>query len=68
MRKLDRSSVQALQLKAPGACEQQKRRLRARIRSGDILGNFSESKKEKIWSDIQAATVNCRVPSLYSFF
>lgn len=68
MRKLDRSSVQALQLKAPGACEKQARRLRARIRSGDILGVFSESERENIWSNIQAATVDCTVPSLHGFF
>ncbi|TQV90097.1 hypothetical protein IF1G_11237 [Cordyceps javanica] len=48
MRKLSRSSVQALQLKAPGACQQQARRLLARIRSGEILGGFSESEKERI--------------------
>ncbi|KAJ3499714.1 hypothetical protein NLG97_g109 [Lecanicillium saksenae] len=68
MRKLDRSSVQALQLKAPGSCEKQARRLRARIRSGDILGAFSESERENIWSNLQAATVDCTVPSLHGFF
>ncbi|KAJ2982773.1 hypothetical protein NQ176_g1164 [Zarea fungicola] len=68
MRKLDRASVQALQLKAPGACGKQARQLQARIRSGDILGAFSEDERQKIFSNLQAATVDCSVPSLHSFF
>lgn len=68
MRKLDRSSLEALQLTAPGACEKQARDLHARIRSGDILGAFTEAEREKIWSNIYDATIDYTVPSLHSFF
>ncbi|KAM3563043.1 hypothetical protein ARSEF4850_002510 [Beauveria asiatica] len=68
MMKLDRTSLEALQMKAPGACEKQARDLYARVRSGDILGAFNEAERERIWSKIYDATVDCTVPSLHSFF
>ncbi|OAA45714.1 hypothetical protein ISF_09582 [Cordyceps fumosorosea ARSEF 2679] len=68
MMKLDRTSLEALQLKAPGACEKHARDLHARVRSGDILGAFNEAERERIWSKIRDATVDCTVPSLNSFF
>ncbi|PQK10244.1 hypothetical protein BB8028_0002g05680 [Beauveria bassiana] len=68
MRKFDRSSLEALQLMAPGACEKQARDLHARIRSGEILGAFAEAERERLWIKIFNATVDYRVPSLHSFF
>lgn len=68
MGRLDRASVQALEQKAPGACQKEAQRLYGRIRSGDIIGAFGDLEKEQIWSRLCSTTTDCMVPSLRGFF
>lgn len=68
MERLDRPSILALQLKAPGACEKEARGLEFRINSDEILTRLTALEKKEIWDKLCKATVDCLVPSLYSFF
>lgn len=68
MERLDRESVRALELKAPGACQKESRELYGRVRSGDVLGAFTVAERERIWSRICSATTENLIPSLYGFF
>jgi hypothetical protein len=68
MQKMDRSTVKALELTAPGACRADFQALYGKVRSGQILGAFSERDREDIWDRVLSATVDCLVPSLFSFF
>ncbi|KAH7111262.1 hypothetical protein B0J11DRAFT_598641 [Dendryphion nanum] len=66
--KLDRATVKALELTAPGACRTDFKALIGKVRRGQILGAFSEGDREAIWSRVLSATVDRLVPSLFSFF
>ncbi|KAH7108729.1 hypothetical protein B0J11DRAFT_241648 [Dendryphion nanum] len=68
MRKVDRATVKALELTAPGACRTDFQALHGKVRCGQILGAFSERDREAIWSKVLSATVDRLVPSLFSFF
>ncbi|OWT42517.1 hypothetical protein VFPPC_18348 [Pochonia chlamydosporia 170] len=68
MERLDRESVQALEHKAPGACQKEARQLYGRIRSGDILGPFSDVEREQIWLRLCSTTTESLIPSLRGFF
>jgi hypothetical protein len=68
MQKVDRATVKALELTAPGACRADFQALYGKVRSGQILGAFSERDREDIWSRVLSATVDRLVPSLFSFF
>lgn len=68
MERLDRPSILALQLKAPGACEKEARELELRIDSVEILTSFTALERKQIWNNLCKATVDCLVPSLHSFF
>lgn len=68
MERLDTTSVRALELRAPGACEEDARALYGRVSCGEILSSFSNEERQVIWSKICSATVDNLVPSLYGFF
>jgi hypothetical protein len=68
MQKVDRATVKALELTAPGACRADFQALYGKVRSGQILGAFSERDREDIWTRVLSATVDRLVPSLFSFF
>jgi hypothetical protein len=68
MQKVDRATVKALELMAPGACKADFQALYSKVRNGQILSAFSERDREDIWSRVLSATVNRLVPSLFSFF
>jgi hypothetical protein len=68
MQKVDRATVKAFELTAPGACRADFQALYGKVRSGQILGAFSERDREDIWSRVLSATVDRLVPSLFSFF
>ncbi|KAH7111361.1 hypothetical protein B0J11DRAFT_543704 [Dendryphion nanum] len=68
MRKVDRATVKALELTAPGACRTDFLALHGKVRCGQILGAFSERDREAIWSRVLSTTVDRLVPSLFSFF
>ena len=68
MKRLDKQSVLALELKAPGACQKVARGLYGRVHGGEILSAFSQSERELIWSKICSATTERLIPSLRGFF
>ncbi|KAJ6437507.1 hypothetical protein O9K51_10066 [Purpureocillium lavendulum] len=68
MGRLDRATVLALELTAPGACEKDAQVLYGRVRSGEILSAFGEREREAIWTRLCSATVDCLVPSLFGLF
>jgi hypothetical protein len=68
MQRVDRATVKALELTAPGACRADFQALYGKVRSGQILGAFSERDREDIWSRVLSATVDRLVPSLFSYF
>ncbi|KAK8920151.1 hypothetical protein VCV18_008986 [Metarhizium anisopliae] len=68
MKRLDKESVLALELKAPGACQKDARDLYGRVHGGEVLSTFSQAERERIWSKICSATAECLIPSLRGFF
>ncbi|KAK2589595.1 hypothetical protein QQS21_012726 [Conoideocrella luteorostrata] len=68
MQRLDKESVLALELKAPGACQKDTLDLYGRVHGGEILCTFSQMERERIWSRICSATTECLIPSLRGFF
>ncbi|KAI1382530.1 uncharacterized protein F4822DRAFT_441841 [Hypoxylon trugodes] len=68
MKKLDIPTLEAIQLKAPGACRADTDELKHRIRRGELFGAFTEEERSAIWTRLCALTTDCVVPSLYAFF
>ena len=68
MAKLDRTTVMALELTAPGASAKEAKDLHSRIQSGQLLSAFSDAERQMIWSRLCAATTDCLVPSLHAYF
>ncbi|KAF2844516.1 hypothetical protein T440DRAFT_436373 [Plenodomus tracheiphilus IPT5] len=68
MQQVDRATVQAVELTAPGACEQDAAVLSGKLRKGEIFGAFSEQERETIWREILAVSRDRLIPSLFSFF
>ena len=68
MAKLDKASLLALQLTAPGACKADARKLHARVRHGEVLGGFTGAERDRVWAKLCSATTDCLVPSLFGFF
>jgi hypothetical protein len=66
MRKVDRATVQALQLRAPRASTLDTRILRRQIQGGEIFGAFSEQERETIWGRLHL--IEGLIPTLFSFF
>ncbi|KAH8701384.1 hypothetical protein GQ44DRAFT_778714 [Phaeosphaeriaceae sp. PMI808] len=68
MLKVSRADVQALELKAPGACRSDRLSIYGQLRAGKIFGAFTDREREAIWTDILSETTNRLIPSLSSFF
>lgn len=68
METLDVTSIRALELHAPGACQDEAHTLHNRVQAGEIFGEFSTEKRQILWSNICSLTVDCLVPSLLGFF
>jgi len=68
MERLDIKSLKAVELKAPGACEETRDNLHGYILSGRYFSCFSEEERAGIWIRLCATTTDCLVPSFYGFF
>ena len=68
MQKVDRPTVMALELTAPGACSADARALYGQLRRGQIFGNFNEQDREVIWSEVLSVSTDRLIPSFFSFF
>jgi hypothetical protein len=68
MQKVDRTTVKALELTAPGACKADFQDLYGKVRKGKIFGAFDEEERECIWSRVLSASVDRLIPFLFSFF
>ena len=68
MAKLDRTTVKALELTAPGASAKEAKDLHSRIQSGQLFSAFNDAERQMIWSRLCDATTDCLVPSLYAYF
>jgi hypothetical protein len=68
MRRVDRVTVKALELTAPGACRTDMRALYEQVRSGQIFGAFNEQDREVAWRGVLSVSTDRLIPSLYSFF
>src|SRR5438045_8324504 len=68
MKKVDRATVKALELTAPGACRADAEVLYGKLRTGQIFGAFDEQEREAIWIEVLRVSTDYLIPSLYSFF
>jgi hypothetical protein len=68
MKRLDRSTVKAVELTAPGACTRDAERLRSELTQGQIFGAFTKQEREAIWSELLATSTDRLIPSLFTFF
>ncbi|KAI1316407.1 hypothetical protein F5Y16DRAFT_393148, partial [Xylariaceae sp. FL0255] len=68
MELLDPVTVEALQLKAPGAYDSERNRLNLQVLSGEILGAYPGAHRQTLWARICTASTECLIPSLFSFF
>jgi Protein of unknown function (DUF3723) len=68
MRKVDRPTVKALELTAPGACRADFEALYGKLRKGQIFGAFDEQGREDIWGRVLSASTDRLIPSLFGFF
>ena len=68
MKKLDRHTVKAVELTAPGACRQEEQKLYEMVQKGRIFGGFDEKEREEIWRRVLAVSRDQLIPSLFSFF
>jgi hypothetical protein len=68
MKKLDRHTVKAVELTAPGACRQEEQKLYKMVQKGQIFGGFDEKEREEIWRRVLAVSRDQLIPSLFSFF
>lgn len=68
MRKVDETTVKALEGTAPGACSADYTSLLSELRSGRIFANFSDLEREELWSQVCIVSRRCLIPSLHTFF
>lgn len=68
MRRLDPITLKEIELKAPGACEEDAKALYGRVISGKIFSNFNTQEREILWRELCSITTECLVPSLFGFF
>ncbi|KAM4063627.1 hypothetical protein HRG_011292 [Hirsutella rhossiliensis] len=68
MCQIDSATVEALQGRAPGACRTDHDDLVARLKSGQIFGNFSELQREAMWPKVCSTSRTQLIPSLFTFF
>ncbi|KAI1370154.1 hypothetical protein F4677DRAFT_383992 [Hypoxylon crocopeplum] len=64
----DISTLEAIQFKAPGACQTDADEMRLDVQSGRLFGAFTEQERDTIWTKLCAATTACVIPSLFGFF
>jgi hypothetical protein len=68
MKKLDRHTVKAVELTAPGACRRDADQLHSDLTKGRIFGAFTEQERAEIWIELLAASTDRLIPSLFTFF
>ena len=68
MQKLDKATMKALELTAPGASRADRRTIVRQVRSGQILARFAEREREAIWNEVLAVSTDRLIPSLFTFF
>ncbi|KZL65378.1 hypothetical protein CT0861_10703 [Colletotrichum tofieldiae] len=68
MQLIDRPTVERLQGTAPGAFSTDHDELLSDLRSGRILGNFSEQQRNELWIRICNVSQQRLIPSLFTFF
>jgi hypothetical protein len=68
MQKLDVSTVNEVELTAPGYCEQDAFHLKRKLQRGEIFGAFSTSERERIWMNMLSVSTDRLIPSLRAFF
>ncbi|KAH7016538.1 uncharacterized protein B0I36DRAFT_254585 [Microdochium trichocladiopsis] len=68
MEKIDADTIRALQGMAPGACQSDHSSLLDKLRSGHILGGFTEQARGEMWSQICTVSRHTLIPSLHTFF
>jgi hypothetical protein len=66
MLKFDVSSVQRLQLLAPGVSSKDRKNVEGLVLSGEVFSNFSLSERKSIWKRMKNRKTI--IPSLYTFF
>ena len=68
MQKIDKATVKALELTAPGAFAADRRTTVRQVRNGQILANFAEREREAIWNEVLSVSTDRLIPSLFTFF
>lgn len=68
MQKLDRHTVNVVQLTAPGACETDADELLRELQEGRIFSAFTKQEREVIWIQLLAVSTDSLIPSLHTFF
>ncbi|KAK2051942.1 hypothetical protein LY76DRAFT_527608, partial [Colletotrichum caudatum] len=68
MRLIDRPTIERLQGTAPGTFSTDHDELLNDIKSGRILGSFSEQQRDEIWVRICRVSQQSLIPSLFTFF
>ncbi|KAF1970799.1 hypothetical protein BU23DRAFT_537524 [Bimuria novae-zelandiae CBS 107.79] len=68
MKRLDRRTVEAMELSAPASDERDATRLYGELRDGKIFGAFNHREREAIWQNVLAVSADRLIPSLRSFF
>jgi hypothetical protein len=68
LKRLDRPTVKAVELTAPGACRREEENLHSMLQKGQIFGNFDEEEREEIWRRVLDISRDWLIPSLFSFF
>lgn len=66
LHKIDRSTIEALQLRCPANCTRDREVLEPLVNQGTIFAAFDERKRREIWQSL--LVFHRRVPSLYAFF
>ena len=66
MLKIDKATVEALQMRAPRASTTDAKMLRSQLRAGKIFRAFNDSEREDIWSRLQM--IEGLIPSFYTLF
>lgn len=68
MQKVDRASVKAMELTAPGSYKADSLTISRQLRKGEIFGKFNQQERELIWSEIPCVSTDRLIPSLFTFF
>jgi hypothetical protein len=68
MRRVDRATVKAIELTAPGTCKTDKRALYKQLQNGQIFSAFDEQNHEIIWKKMLSIFTDRLIPFLFNFF